>query len=150
MGTGRSPTSTHTLILIAILSLKIMNPENMSEDNLRQREEELRVKEQEIRLRELEMELNKAEQRQQSMQSEPPLYETTKHQDPQRKKSWLRKLPKTLKFGAIVFASLVLVLSAVFIAKHIVAFLLTIGSIVAVGGIGFFGYKLYLDGDDDD
>ncbi|MEB3231873.1 MAG: small multi-drug export protein [Leptolyngbyaceae bacterium] len=118
----------------------------MSEENLRQREEELRVKEQEIRLRELEMELNKVEQRQQSIQPEPPLYETVKHEGPKPKKSWLRKLPKMLKFGLMIFVTLVLVWTAASIAFQLGRILF---AAIIVGGIGFMGYKLYLEGDDD-
>ncbi|NEQ99398.1 MAG: hypothetical protein F6K30_22285 [Cyanothece sp. SIO2G6] len=123
-----------------------MNPENLGQEELRQREEALRIKEKEIRLRELEMELNRAEQdQQQSMQPEPPLYETTKHEEPGRKRSWLRKLPKMIKFGLMVFSSFVLIWAATAIAYQIARIVL---AAVIVGGICFMGYKLYVEGDD--
>ena len=100
---------------------------------MRQREAELRLKEQEIRLRELEMELNK---------TDPPISPTSKHVEPEKKKNWLRNVPKFAKFGLMVFASFLVVVITWRIAAMLVP-------MIMVGAIAFVGYKLYLEGDDD-
>jgi len=118
-----------------------MTSSNFNEDNLRQREQALRQKEQEIRLRELELEVNDA-QTQVSVDADPPLHKTVKHRVPQRKKNWLRKIPKVLKFGLMVFSTFLVVMVVWRITSILVP-------MIMVGAIGFIGYKLYLDGDDD-
>lgn len=111
-----------------------MTSGNINEDELRQREAELQRREQEIRLRELESELHK---------TDPPLSKTVKHKESGKKKNWLRKIPKFAKFGVMVFSTFVVTLIAWRIAATLVP-------MIIVGAIAFVGYKLYLEGDDDD
>ncbi|NET09124.1 MAG: hypothetical protein F6K16_31355, partial [Symploca sp. SIO2B6] len=88
-----------------------MTSGNINEDELRRREAELQRREQEIRLRELEAELHEID---------PPLSKTVKHQEPRKKKNWLRKIPKFAKFGIMVFSVFVVTLVAMRIAVTLV------------------------------
>ncbi|MBE9039672.1 hypothetical protein IQ235_02535 [Oscillatoriales cyanobacterium LEGE 11467] len=99
------------------------------ERELEQKERELHERERAIRLKELEDELNKP--------SDPPYYETQKHEKPEGKlKRWSKKLTEIAKFCGIVIA--------VIVSIRIATWLTTL---VIVGGVAWVGYKLFVEGD---
>lgn len=104
-----------------------MNPHyDSKEEELRRREEALKEREIQIRMRELEHELGS-----------PTVHPTTKLDNPPRKRRpWYKKLPDIGKF--------LLILIAVVVAVRIAAWLATA---VLVLGVGWVGYKLFIEGD---
>ncbi|MDY6938854.1 MAG: hypothetical protein SWY16_14420 [Cyanobacteriota bacterium] len=99
------------------------------ERELERRERELREREQAIRLKELEEELSTPE--------DTPYYTTQKHEPQEGKlKRWSRKLANIGKFLGIVVA--------VIVSLKIAAWLT---SVIIVGGVGWVGYKLFLEDD---
>ncbi|MCG8362255.1 MAG: hypothetical protein MJA27_02850 [Pseudanabaenales cyanobacterium] len=104
-----------------------MNPHHDSkEEELRSREESLREREIQIRMRELEAELEST-----------PVHPTSKHEEPlSKKRPWYKRLPEIGKFCLMVIAVIVMVRLATWLATAILIF-----------GIGWVGYKFFLDGD---
>lgn len=99
------------------------------ERELERKERELHEREQAIRLKELEDELNKS--------SDPPYYETEKHEKPEGKlKRWSKKLTNIAQFCGITIA--------VIVSIKIAAWLTTV---ILVGGVAWVGYKLFVEGD---
>jgi hypothetical protein len=103
-----------------------MASEDDKEQELQRREAELRKRELEIRLRELESEINP-----------PPLYETVKHEQPEKATDrWKRQIVQVGKFMGIVIA--------VIVAVRIASWLATI---VMIGGIAWVAYQIFLAND---
>lgn len=96
------------------------------DDELKRREELLREREIQVRLRELEAEVTST-----------PVQPTFKHEKlPSKKKAWYRKIPEIAKFFLVVVAVIVAVRIAAWMATAVI-----------VLGVGWIGYKLFLEGD---
>ncbi len=105
-----------------------MNPDHQSkEQELKNREAELKEREVKMRLRELEAEL----------EDSTPVQPTTK-QTETLGRPWYKRLPKIAKFGLIVVGVIVAVKLATWLATLLLIF-----------GIGWAGYKLFLESDRD-
>ena len=105
-----------------------MNPDHQSkEQELKKREAELKEREIKIRMRELEAELDES----------TPVQPTVKHKE-SLGRPWYRRLPKIAKFGLIVVGVIVAVRVAAWLATLLLIF-----------GVGWAGYKLFLEGDRD-
>jgi uncharacterized membrane protein YdbT with pleckstrin-like domain len=103
-----------------------MGSQDDKEQELQRREVELRKRELEIRLRELDAEINP-----------PPLYETVRHQEPEKStKRWLRQMAQVSKFMGVVVA--------VIVAIKIASWLATI---VMIGGVAWVAYQIFLAND---
>ena len=103
-----------------------MNPDHQSkEQEFKNREAELKEREIKIRMRELEAEL----------EDPTPVQPTVKHKEPLAR-PWYKGLPKIAKFGLIVVGVIVAVKVATWLAGMLLVF-----------GIGWAGYKLFLEGD---
>lgn len=101
------------------------NPEEKSRE-LKQKEEELKKREQAIRLKELEQEIYK---------QDPPLYYPKPDKPkPNKLERWRRKAINVAKFTAFVVAGV----AAINLASWMVG-------LAIVGGLGWFGYKLFLE-----
>jgi hypothetical protein len=108
---------------LAIAKGKSMASQDDKERELQRREAELRKRELEIRLRELESEVNP-----------PPLYETIKHQEPEKPiERWKRQIVQVSKFMGIVIAVLVAIRIASWLA-----------TIVMIGGIAWVAYQIFV------
>ena len=103
-----------------------MNPDHQSkEEELKNREAALREREIQIRMRELESEL----------EGSTPVQPTVKHKKTSLSRPWYRRLPTFAKFGLIVVGVIVAVRVATWAATLLLLF-----------GIGWAGYKLFLEG----
>lgn len=99
-----------------------MNPSGDRHEELARREQELKDRELQIRLREMEAELK---------DRDTPIYQTEKHQPQKVQKPWLKKAIFAGKLFAIGVAAIV--------AFKVASVLSTV---VLVGLIGWFGYKI--------
>ncbi|MEW5858084.1 MAG: hypothetical protein AB1861_11980 [Cyanobacteriota bacterium] len=103
-----------------------MNSPDNKDNELQRREQELQERERANRLREIEAEIN-----------QPPLHQTTKHQDPQSSpQRWYKKLANVAKFLAIVVTVVVSIKLAA-----------TLSSVIIVGAVGWVAYKLFFEGE---
>lgn len=104
-----------------------MDPyKQMKEEELGRREAELKARELQIRMRELEAELDAT-----------PVHPTYKHEKPSpKKRNWLKQLPSIGKFLLMVVAVIVAIRIATWLATA-----------VLILGLGWVGYKLFLEGD---
>ena len=106
------------------------NPDEKSKE-IRQREQELEERERAIRLRELESEI---------YQQDPPLYYPKPDKNkPSKLKRWYRKAINIAKFAGFVMLGIAAVQLGAWIA-----------GVAIVGGLGWFGYKLFLDSKGED
>ena len=103
-----------------------MNPDHQSkEQELNNREAELKEREIKVRMRELESELDDS----------MPVQPTVKHKQ-SLSRPWYEGLPKIVRFGLVVVG--------VIIAVRLVAWL---AGVMLLLGIGWAGYKIFLEGD---
>jgi hypothetical protein len=110
--------------------------ENDRERQLEQREAELRQREIEIRLRELDSEINQSSlyQPPNQSQNQPPIYETRRHSEPERRSQRLIwQVTQVAKFLGVVIAVLVAVRIASWLA-----------SIIIVGAVAWVIYQIFL------
>ena len=105
-----------------------MNPDHQSkEQDLQNREAALKEREIKVRMRELEAEI----------EDSAPVLPTTKHKET-LSHPWYKSLPKIAKFG--------LVIVGVIVAVRLVAWL---AGVLILLWIGWAGYKIFLEGDQD-
>ncbi|MBD1839310.1 hypothetical protein H6F78_08400 [Coleofasciculus sp. FACHB-64] len=103
-----------------------MNYPDNKDNELQRRERELQERKRANRLREIEAEIN-----------QPPLHQTTKHQDSQRSpQPWYKKLANLGKFVAIVVTIVVSIQLAG-----------TLSYVIIVGAVVWVAYKLFFESD---
>ncbi len=115
------------------------NPHDRDQET-KLREAELKAKERELRLRELELEIHQSQQasRTEINSSEPPLYQTKKHQPRENSiKRFGNKLVKFAKFTGFMVAGIAIIKVGFFVGMWL-TYLVLAGIVAAVG------YQIFL------
>ena len=117
-----------------------MTSKDEKDRELRRKEDELKKREQLLRLKEIENDIEEKAKKQQQIrepEQEVPFYPTRKDKPPETKvQRWKRKALNVAKFTGFVVATLVTIKVAY-----------TVSLIIMAAGIGWLGYKIFLEKD---
>ena len=110
---------------------------NSEQERIKLQKEQLEAKEKELRLREIEIEIHQDE----AATSEPPLYQTNKHQPPENSIQKLgRKTLRIAKFIGFVVVGIAVIRAGLFIG-------IWITYLVMAGILAGIGYQIFLKDD---